>query len=121
MLHQNLMLVFDKQFTEIDQAMEVKLAEKLWDKFHPENCPFLPNEKKEGIAFILKKIKETKNWKLETDQLVIEYVRLALREEKMNSPQYQPELKKLMTWPNRDGHTKLEYLKLNLSNKHVIN
>jgi len=63
-------------------------------------------------------IEQSKSWKLTTNDAVVKYAYLILTYELSSIEKIDPQVSKLMSWPNRKEEDKLDYLHLYLIKKH---
>lgn len=109
-----------KQMRKMEELKRDEFASRLLKNFRTRNTEFLPEKDDEAVAYISKRIKESKEWGLENDSLVEKYVYLCLSYKKMNEKQLPPEYVSILTWPERSSEDKLTYLHDKLIQDHYV-
>lgn len=112
------MIFTDKQLavfkSTVSQNYLQKITNRIRDSF-PEFEKKSPNNFCKDIKLV---VKYSRTWGLQMDNDVVKLAYLILSYESGNFENTDPEIIKLMTWPNRSVADKLEYLHKYLIKKH---
>ena len=112
------MIFTNKQFNVFEEKFTHAYTQKIADRIR-NGFPELANKTGEHFSSdIGSVINFSRKWGLEKDDDIVRLVYLLLGYEKGNLSKPDPEVSKLMTWPNRTAEDKLEYLHNYLLNKH---
>lgn len=112
------MIFTNKQFGVFEERFSKAYTQKITDRFR-NGFPELTDKAGENFTEDIRSvINFSRKWGFEKDDDIVRLSYLLLGYEKGNLSKPDPEINKLMTWPDRTAEDKLEYLHNYLINKH---